>query len=87
MAPAPSPRITESQVLRVRGSTTMSVISRLPTSMPSSPATFRSISGTSSVPGTPPASRSSRCRAVIDTSWASAAKITPSGPNASLLMC
>ena len=58
MASAPMPRITESQVLRDPGSTTMSVIIRSPASMPSNPATFWSMAGTSCVPGTPPASAS-----------------------------
>ena len=39
------------------------------------------------VPGTPPAIWSANSMAVMDTSWPSAAKITPSGPNASLPMC
>ena len=55
--------------------------------MPSSPAIFWSTAGTSFVPGTPPAICSANCRAVIDTSWPSAANITPSGPNASFPMC
>ena len=55
--------------------------------MPSSPAIWPSMAGTSCVPGAPPAIRSPSCRAVMVTSWPSAAKITPSGPNASLPMC